>query len=699
MNDVVLEGYMQKCPQKPGAFKSWNKRWFVLRQAGPLGSARLEYYVNPGKARRQQGRRIIPLREVTSLNQTMHKEMHFVFDILTPVLHYRLSVPNQHELDNWLAAISDIAFGDNPQGITTGSPPPAYGAQEFSFNAPNNFPESQLPSYHPPPPQHHPPVAMPCPEDNPFLMQNRPQGIQENTLYSSMEVERKYRVTIIPTDASSNLRLVGEYFLAISSLNITLVNVISQEILCVWPLKYLRRYGRDYTKFTFEAGRKCETGPGVFYFGTQLGNEIFHQVHNNVKEIGSQQHRSLRQSEMADPNQSPSGDPMFERTASVMHTRPAVPDDRARVKRSSSAGVSTTKPIPPQLAYFAEVTISEKTQLKPTYDEAIPPTVDDETKHYYEREERIEADSLAPVTPYDTLFAGPDGNFQIAQQPENSRRVPTKPKRRSNPGYDRLAPAKVTSTSDGGCGEGDGGEETLYEDADLDQLMAGLAQHAEATISPYNTFGRELPMTNRKSSVERPAPPPAMASKLPANRPSGKPSSITIDNEELSFIDSILSEMTVDDTTVPRPKRGDGARESAYDMPRKMPFEDPSIGKQPYSNVSPDTALAVGNPADPTKKRPYHNIEFPAEEGLGSFEGEPTQMYYNVEASGVDEGGMFPYMNVNRDGGENGDDSDAAYTEVAMDDIFLNRIKREQEKMSMVDDPAYGVPVTTNTAQ
>ena len=34
----------------------------------------------------------------------------------------------------------------------------------------------------------------------------------------------------------------------------------------MWPLKSLRRYGAEADIFSFESGRKCDTGPGIYAF-------------------------------------------------------------------------------------------------------------------------------------------------------------------------------------------------------------------------------------------------------------------------------------------------------------------------------------------------------------------------------------------------------------------------------------------------
>ena len=41
-----------------------------------------------------------------------------------------------------------------------------------------------------------------------------------------------------------------------------------------WPLKYLRRYGSNGNVFSFEAGRKCPGGEGLYTFNTSKASGV-----------------------------------------------------------------------------------------------------------------------------------------------------------------------------------------------------------------------------------------------------------------------------------------------------------------------------------------------------------------------------------------------------------------------------------------
>ena len=49
-----------------------------------------------------------------------------------------------------------------------------------------------------------------------------------------------------------------------------------------WPLKYLRRYGCESNVFSFEAGRKCSSGEGLYAFTCDHANELFNLVARNI---------------------------------------------------------------------------------------------------------------------------------------------------------------------------------------------------------------------------------------------------------------------------------------------------------------------------------------------------------------------------------------------------------------------------------
>jgi len=53
-----------------------------------------------------------------------------------------------------------------------------------------------------------------------------------------------------------------------------------------WPLKYLKRYGFDAGLFSFEAGRKNPTGPGIYAFKCRRAENLFNLVQVRVRNQG-----------------------------------------------------------------------------------------------------------------------------------------------------------------------------------------------------------------------------------------------------------------------------------------------------------------------------------------------------------------------------------------------------------------------------
>jgi len=51
-----------------------------------------------------------------------------------------------------------------------------------------------------------------------------------------------------------------------------------------WPLRYLKRYGFEAGLFSFEAGRKTPTGPGVYAFKCRRAENLFNLLQVRVRE-------------------------------------------------------------------------------------------------------------------------------------------------------------------------------------------------------------------------------------------------------------------------------------------------------------------------------------------------------------------------------------------------------------------------------
>ncbi|XP_071328479.1 docking protein 1 isoform X2 [Trachinotus anak] len=103
------------------------------------------------------------------------------------------------------------------------------------------------------------------------------EGMEDNSLYSGRESVRDFRVCVRRTEASDRCRLKGDVVLRADVDALHLLDKTG-DIVFTWPYRFLRRFGRDKSTFSFEAGRRCESGEGSFEFDTKQGNFLFQAV-------------------------------------------------------------------------------------------------------------------------------------------------------------------------------------------------------------------------------------------------------------------------------------------------------------------------------------------------------------------------------------------------------------------------------------
>ncbi|TKS72531.1 Docking protein 2 [Collichthys lucidus] len=107
--------------------------------------------------------------------------------------------------------------------------------------------------------------------------------MEDNELYSSWKTDlilppNQYQVTVHTTEASRRCQLAGDYLLSPEKQALKLLAINTGHVIYCWPYILLRKFGQVEGGFSIEAGRRCDSGEGLFIFLSRRGSEIFQTI-------------------------------------------------------------------------------------------------------------------------------------------------------------------------------------------------------------------------------------------------------------------------------------------------------------------------------------------------------------------------------------------------------------------------------------
>ncbi|NXY00060.1 DOK3 protein, partial [Centropus bengalensis] len=243
VKDGIL--YVQHC--KFGK-RSWRKMRAQLFAASPSGVARMEKFDvrDDGTALeksslRHCARRVIRLSDCVSVGPAGMEscpKATSAFYLTTTEKSYVLAAEQR---DEWITQLCQLAF---------------QGAKETAHGSARTQPSPSVP-------------------------------MEENSLYSSWQDLTEFPVLVVQTDAAARCGLQGHYLLSALPQSLALKEPQSRQPLLTWPYPFLRKFGQDQNIFSFEAGRRSDSGEGTFTFSTPRAPELCRAV---ATAIACQQH-------------------------------------------------------------------------------------------------------------------------------------------------------------------------------------------------------------------------------------------------------------------------------------------------------------------------------------------------------------------------------------------------------------------------
>lgn len=293
-------GVLSTPPQGKLLKRTWQKKYYALYQANNFGIERVEIFDTEDQFLRHRNPvKLIPLNDCIKVVQAPQKHQHNVFEVICRSQLYQFSAETTQELAEWIAAFQFVAFGQQRR-------------------------------------ESYPILSVSSIRDS-LSIETMEVQQEENLIYSSMTGPEVYTVKIISTDASDRCALHGTYQLTVTAVNIaisqTVGNVKPNKALHMWPYRHIRRFSQTKDTFSFEAGRKCSSGEGLFSFETNEGKVIFRSVSLHLKSFNKNDPTNSSQKTSGKFENSSRDSKRFSMPAeSASNTNMPVPAERTNVK-------------------------------------------------------------------------------------------------------------------------------------------------------------------------------------------------------------------------------------------------------------------------------------------------------------------------------------------------------------------------------